>query len=113
MVRSPHAHARIVSVDTAPPWRCAGVHVVLTGAEAASLSGPVFTLAALHDPPLPIPVRALAHDKARHAGEPVAAVAATSRALAEDAAERVRVAYEPLPAVPTRLRARRGCAARS
>lgn len=99
MVRSPHAHARIRSVDVGPALAMSGVHAVLTGEDVARLSTPVFTLAVLHDPPLPIPVMALAHDKVRHAGEPVAAVAATSRALAEDAAERVRVEYEPLEAV--------------
>jgi CO/xanthine dehydrogenase Mo-binding subunit len=99
MVRSPHAHARIRAVDVSAACEADGVQAVLTGADVAARSGPIFTLAALHDPPLPIPVLALADDKVRHAGEAVAAVAATSRALAEDAAELVRVAYEPLPPV--------------
>lgn len=100
MVRSPHAHAAIRAVETGAARDAPGVHAVLTGAEAAERAGPVFTLAALHDPPLPIPILALAHDRARFRGEPVAAVAADTRAQAEDAAERIRVDYEPLPPVP-------------
>ncbi len=99
MVRSPHAHALITSVDTSEALAMPGVHAVITGADVRARTQPIFTLAALHDPPLDIPLPALAHDKARYKGEAVAAVAATSRALAEDAAERVRVQYEPLPPI--------------
>jgi CO/xanthine dehydrogenase Mo-binding subunit len=97
MVRSPHAHARIGAIDASAALALPGVHAVLTGPEVRHESGPIFTLAALHDPPLAIPLYGLAHDKVRHAGEAVAAVAASSRAIAEDAAELVRVEYEPLP----------------
>jgi CO/xanthine dehydrogenase Mo-binding subunit len=99
MVRSPHAHARVRSIDPSAALAAHGVHAVLTGEQAASRCGPLFTLAALHDPPLAIPVTALAHEYVHHVGEPVAAVAADSRAQAEDAAELVAVEYEPLPAV--------------
>jgi 2-furoyl-CoA dehydrogenase large subunit len=96
MLRSPHAHARIVSVDTREAEALPGVLGVLTGAEAARLSGPIRplipTTAAVAD-------HCLAVDRARFAGEPVAAVAAVDRATAEDAAERIRVEYEPLPAI--------------
>lgn len=101
MVRSPHAHARISSIDTSAALTAPGVHAVITGADVLARSGPIFTLAVLHDPPLDIPFPALAHEKVRHRGEAVAAVAATSRALAEDAAERVTVRYEPLPPLTT------------
>ncbi len=96
MLRSPHAHARILSVDTRAADAMAGVLAVLTGAEAATLSGPIRPLI-----PTPAGVRdfCLAVDRARFVGEPVAAVAAVDRATAEDALERIVVAYEPLPAV--------------
>ena len=100
LVRSPHAHAVVRGIDTDAARQAPGVHAVLTGADVARRSSPVFSLAALHDPPLPIPILALAHERARYAGEPVAAVAASSRALAEDAAELVLVDYEPLPVLP-------------
>jgi CO/xanthine dehydrogenase Mo-binding subunit len=99
LVHSPHAHAAIRGIDVEAARGAPGVHAVLTGADVARRSTPVFSLAALHDPPLPIPIFALAHERARYVGEPVAAVAAISRALAEDAAELVRVDYEPLPAL--------------
>jgi 2-furoyl-CoA dehydrogenase large subunit len=95
-LRSPHAHARIVEVDTRAAAALPGVHAVLTGAEAARLSQPIRPLI-----PTPVPLRdwCLAVDRARFAGEPVAAVAAVDRATAEDAVERITVTYEPLPAV--------------
>jgi carbon-monoxide dehydrogenase large subunit len=96
MLRSPHAHARIVAIDTREAEALPGVFAVLTGAEAAARSGPIRplipTTAALPD-------YCLAVDRARYVGEPVAAVAAVDRATAEDALERIRVEYEPLPAV--------------
>ncbi len=96
MLRSPHAHARLASVDTRGAEAMPGVLAVLTGAEAARLSGPIRPLI-----PTPVPLRdwCLAVDRVRFAGEPVAAVAAVDRATAEDALEGIRVEYEPLPAV--------------
>lgn len=95
-LRSPHAHARIVALDAREAERWPGVHAVLTGAEAAQLSRPIRPLI-----PTPVPLRdwCLAVDRARFAGEPVAAVAAEDRATAEDALEHIAVDYEPLPAV--------------
>lgn len=101
MVRSPHAHARIVRIDTSAAEAMPGVHAVLTGAAAEKLAKPAFTLAAFHDPPLPIPLPALPSDKARYAGEAIVAVAAASRAQAEDAAAKVVVTYEVLPTIET------------
>ncbi|MET0929600.1 MAG: xanthine dehydrogenase family protein, partial [Aeromicrobium sp.] len=101
MVHSPHAHARIVSVDIEAARRAPGVLAVLTGADVARESNPVVTTAAAARPPLPMPVHGLAVDKARFAGEAVAAVAATSRALAEAAARLVEVTYEVLTPVVT------------
>lgn len=96
MLRSPHAHARIVAIDATAAASLPGVAAVLTGAEAAQLSRPIRPLI-----PATAAVRdwCLAVDRARYAGEPVAAVAAVDRATAEDALERIAVTYEPLPPV--------------
>ncbi len=96
MLRSPHAHARIVAIDTRAAEALPGVLAVLTGAEAAARSGPIRPLIPTT---AAVPDYCLAVDRARYVGEPVAAVAAVDRATAEDALERIRVEYEPLPAV--------------
>ena len=112
IVRSPHAHARIRAIDTAPALAMPGVLAVLTGADQAGdglvpLSEKVWSQ---HPADVPLkarpgttifsPVRhALAVDKARFCGEAVAIVVATSIAAARDAAEAVEVDYEVLPAV--------------
>jgi carbon-monoxide dehydrogenase large subunit len=112
MVRSPHAHARIRSIDVAEALAMPGVIAVLTGTEAAadglrpiphrpvptnphevplrSRDGSAFFIAP--HPPLPA-------DRARFVGEAVAMVIADTPAAAEDAAERVVVDWEPLPSV--------------
>jgi CO/xanthine dehydrogenase Mo-binding subunit len=99
LVRSPHAHARILRVDASAALEMPGVVTVLTGAELVQRSGPLFSLAAVPDPPLPIHMYALAHEKVRFVGEAVAAVAAEDRYTAADAAARVQVDYAPLPPV--------------
>ena len=96
MLRSPHAHARIVAIDAREAEALPGVFAVLTGAEAAARSGPIRPLIPTT---AAVPDDCLAVDRARYVGEPVAAVAAVDRATAEDALERIRVEYEPLPAV--------------
>jgi len=95
MLRSPHAHARIVSIDVSAAAALPGVAAVLTGAEAAARSRPIRPLI-----PTAVPVNdwCLAVDRARYAGEPVVAVAAVDRATAEDAVDLIRVEWEPLPA---------------
>ena len=95
LVTSPHAHARIVSVDAADALELQGVAAVLTGAELAKATEPLRQYLSLPA----VQWRPLATGEARYAGEWVAVVVATSRALAEDAAELVRVDYDPLPAV--------------
>jgi carbon-monoxide dehydrogenase large subunit len=102
VLRSPHAHARILSIDAAEARAMPGVHLVLTGADlAAEGLGPlpcpaqVATVA-----PIIIPARhALALDAVKHVGEPVAFVIADTPAQARDAAEAIAVEYETLPAV--------------
>ena len=95
LVASPHASARILSIDTDAARALPGVHYVLTGEEfcAATDSLPIGV-----DAPK-VTRWALARDRVRYAGEWVAAVVADTRALAEDAAELVEVEYEPLPHV--------------
>jgi len=99
IVRSPHAHARILGVGTAAAAARAGVRGVLVLDDLPELRG------ALPPPVVPaVPVQpyrqsALADGVARFAGEPVAVVVADDAYRASDAADAVRVDYEPLPAV--------------
>jgi 2-furoyl-CoA dehydrogenase large subunit len=93
IVRSPHPHARITGFDTVQALRFPGIRCVLGPAEMAQM--PPFPLTVR----TPMPYRPAATDRVRYVGEPVAVVVATSRHLAEDAAELVQVSYEPLPAV--------------
>jgi 2-furoyl-CoA dehydrogenase large subunit len=95
LVASPHASARIVSIDAKAALATPGVLYVLTGDEFCAGTDSLVT--GVDAPKL---TRfALAKDVVRYAGEWVAAVVADTRALAEDAAERVEVEYETLPHV--------------
>ncbi len=94
-VRSPYAHAAIVSIDVTPALELAGVYGTLTGDEVALQTEPFFQIAS--PPGGNIRDFALAVGKVRYAGEPVVAVAAKTRELARDAAELIEVEYEPLP----------------
>src|SRR5438477_6872164 len=98
-VRSPYAHAKIVSIDVAKALELGGVYGTLTGDEVAILTDPFFELSV--KPGADIKDYALAVGRVRHVGEPVVAVVASSRELARDAAELVEVEYEPLPALTT------------
>jgi aerobic carbon-monoxide dehydrogenase large subunit len=111
MVRSPHAHARIAAIDASEALAAPGVLSVLTGADYLrdglkpiphrpfSASPPDVALrnrdgsAIFIAPHYPLPA-----DRARFVGEAIAMVVAESLAAARDAAERVRVEYDPLPA---------------
>jgi carbon-monoxide dehydrogenase large subunit len=98
-VRSPHAHARIGTIDAAEALAVKGVLRVFTGADIAEVCTPwVGVLAHLKGLKSP-PEHAIAIDRACWVGEPVAAVVATSRAAAEDGAALVDVHYDPLPVV--------------
>jgi carbon-monoxide dehydrogenase large subunit len=112
LVRSPHAHARIRSIDTTHAASLPGVLAILTGHDAvADGLGPIphnpewtgrpdaelrlppgFEVFLTPNPPLPT-------ERVRYVGEAVALVVAETRALAEDAAEQVAVDWEPLPAM--------------
>lgn len=97
LVRSPYAHARILSVDVRDAAALPGVVCTLTGQEVAALSQKFPQMAPA--PANQIVDLCLAIDKVRFQGEPIIAIAATSAAIAADAAELVRIDYEPLPAV--------------
>jgi carbon-monoxide dehydrogenase large subunit len=102
VLRSPHAHARIRSIETAEAKSSPGVLLVLTAADAAAdnVGGYVAVAghAAVRDAHLPThPV--LAKDKVRHVGDRVALVVAETLDRARDAAETIVVDYEVLPAV--------------
>jgi aerobic carbon-monoxide dehydrogenase large subunit len=104
VLRSPHAHARIVSIDHAAASKMDGVVAVYTGVDlVADDIGTLPTLLVFQRPdgsPMTTPPRRLlAHEVVRFAGEPVAAVVATSRVVAETAAEAIAVEYRALPAV--------------
>jgi carbon-monoxide dehydrogenase large subunit len=106
ILRSPHAHARVLGVDVGAAAASAGVFAVLTGADqAADRIAPLPPLERTNEytgePFAFTPYPALATDRVRHVGQPVALVVAESPAQARDAAELVRVEYEPLPAVTT------------
>lgn len=102
-VRSPHAHARILRVDVSEALRAPGVVAVLTGEQAAKRCRSLFGSRAFPMAPgerkLPRELPCLPRDRVRYVGEAVVAIAAETRYQAEDAAELVRVEYEPLPAV--------------
>jgi 2-furoyl-CoA dehydrogenase large subunit len=99
IVRSPHAHARIASVDARAALELPGVVTVLTPSDIASMTRPFKPGRYAAGLRKPIPEYATAVDKVRYMGEPVAAVAARDRGTAEDALELISVEYEPLPPV--------------
>src|SRR3954447_26082226 len=104
VLRSPHAHAKIVSIDIESARTMSSVEAVYIGADlVADDVGTLPTLEAFQRPdgsPMIVPPRRLlAHEIVRFAGEPVAAVAATSRVVAQTAAEAIVVDYEVLPSV--------------
>ncbi|MDI2131401.1 xanthine dehydrogenase family protein molybdopterin-binding subunit [Yinghuangia seranimata] len=89
LVRSPHAHARVLGIETSAAYAVPGVHAVLT---AADLPGDAYHGSVVADRPV------LASDVVRFAGEAVVAIAAETPHAARRAAEAVRVDYEPLDA---------------
>ncbi|MEM9221009.1 MAG: xanthine dehydrogenase family protein molybdopterin-binding subunit, partial [Pseudomonadota bacterium] len=97
-VRSPYAHARIVALDLAAARQTPGVIAVYQGADIAEHVSPYVGVLTHLKGLRSAPQYPLAMDVARWQGEPVAMVVATTRAIAEDAAETVEVDYDPLPA---------------
>src|SRR3974377_298776 len=100
VVRSPHEHATIERTDTAAARGVPGVLGVFTAADLAELGPLPCTVPVASVAPMIVPPRfALAAERARHVGEPVAFVVAETRAAARDAAERVAVDWQPMPSV--------------
>lgn len=89
VVRSPHAHAKILSIDTSEALKLPGVKAVVTGRDIEM----GYFGYEIRD------LRVFALEKVRYIGEPVAAVAATTSDIAREAASKVKIAYEELPAV--------------
>jgi len=97
VLRSPHAHAVIRRIDTTSAIQHPGVHGVFTSADLAGL-GAMPCMAAVS--PLTVPPRfALAVERVRHVGDPVAFIVADSAEIAREAAELVEIDYEALPSV--------------
>ena len=87
ILRSQYAHAKIVSIDTSEAKKIPGVHAVVTAADAPDVRyGRSY-----------FDRHILARHKVRFMGDPVAAVAATSPAIAKQALKKIKVVYEPLP----------------
>jgi len=102
VLRSPYGHAVIEGIDTASACAMPGVRGVFTAADLdADGIGPLPCIAqvATVAPIIVPPRRALALDRVRHVGDPVAFVVADTTDQARDGAERIAVAYRPLPAV--------------
>ena len=97
ILRASLPHARIVSIDTSKAQKLRGVRAVITGADVGS----VMVGLRMKDMPL------LAHDKVRYVGEPVAAVAADTDEIAEEALNLIDVQYQQLPFVTDPLEATR------
>ncbi|MEK7228474.1 MAG: xanthine dehydrogenase family protein molybdopterin-binding subunit [Candidatus Binatota bacterium] len=89
VLRSPVPHARVVKVDTSKARELAGVHAVISAADLP----PVYVGSRMKDMPV------LARERVRFVGEPVAAVAAESNEIAEQALNLIEVEYEEIPAV--------------
>ncbi|MDA9520562.1 carbon monoxide dehydrogenase [Bradyrhizobium sp. CCBAU 11434] len=97
-LRSPHAHAKIVNIDVAPAKQMSGVIAVVTGEELAAVITPWVGVLSHLKGLKSAPQSAIAVGRVCWQGEAVAAIVATSRAAAEDAAEHVAVQYEELEA---------------
>jgi carbon-monoxide dehydrogenase large subunit len=112
VLRSIHAHARIRAIDASAALRAPGVLAVFTGQDLAEagLGTTRTTLSRLRPDGTPMfapghPV--LVRDRVRCVGDPVAFLVAETQAQAEDAADRVRIEYEPLPSVTATAEAAR------
>ena len=88
VLRSPHPHARIKSIDASAAQELPGVRAVVTGEAEAAYIGLY-----LKDRNI------FCHDRVRYVGDPVAGVVATSDSIAEQACQLIKVEYEPLEAV--------------
>jgi len=99
ILRSPHAHAKIVSVDPSEALKNPNVFAVVTPEDVKKNTKPFKPGRYAAGLKRPIDEYAGAIERARYVGEPIGAVAARDRGAAEDALELVQVEYEPLRAV--------------
>jgi len=115
VVRSVHAHAKIARLDTRAALKSPGVVAVFTGQDIGDELGTMkMTLKRKRPDGSPMfapPHHGLVRGRARYVGDPVAMVIAETLAQAEDAAERLVIDYEPLPAVTSTAAAASGGAA--
>lgn len=95
VLRSPHPHARLRAIDTAAAERLPGVKRVVRAADVPVNKNTLLSLIGFGKDDEPL----LAVDKVRYKGEPILAIVAESEAVAYDALSKVRVEYDPLPAV--------------
>ncbi|HME94949.1 MAG TPA: xanthine dehydrogenase family protein molybdopterin-binding subunit [Methylomirabilota bacterium] len=99
MLRSPHAHARVVAIDVAAARRAPGVAGVFVADDLGAAGDPMPIYAPHPALPVPCKIRPLARDRVRFVGEPVAVVIADDVYRAYDALDLIRVEYDPLPAL--------------
>jgi len=104
LVRSPHAHAKILKIDASAAKKAPGVVAVFTWADmekegAGNFAFPTMFPAADGSKPEMTPRRSLAHEVVRYVGEAVVAIVADTREQAQDAVELVDIEYEQLPSV--------------
>ena len=99
VLRSPHAHARIKSIDTSKAEALSGVRAVITSADFAEVPSEMVPAGEMMVNYRDMSKNVLAHDKVLYDGHAVAAVAATSAAIAREACKLIEVEYEVLPHV--------------
>src|SRR5262245_37300626 len=105
VLRSPHAHARIKSIDTSAALALPGVKAVVTSADFPQLAPGVVAMGELPMNPRYMSMNLMAQDKVLYDGHAVAAVAATSPHIAEEALKLIKVEYEVLPHVQNVVKA--------
>ena len=101
VLRSPHAHALIKSINVDKALKYPGVYAVITGADFPEVKGVMAQVGELVVNTHYLSLNVMARDKVLYDGHPVAAVAATSKHVAEEALELIEVDYEVLPPVMT------------
>jgi len=100
VLRSPHAHAAILSIDAAEARNLPGVVAVYTGTDIAAFGSLPCSLSVSGDAPLIVPPRPpLVRERARHVGDPIAFVVAETPDRAREACELIAVDYDILPSV--------------
>src|SRR5215831_10138799 len=101
VLRSPHAHAIIKSINVDNALKHPGVHAVITGSDFPEVKGVMAQVGELVVNTHYLSLNIMARDKVLYDGHPVAAVAAISKHVAEEALELIDVEYEVLPPVMT------------